>query len=150
MDANALKRFQAQKRLGDAYLARQAAAQQSPTFLSFAEKWQAAQDEALNVAARVYRYNLSRKLRKGYTTGRFATGKAADSLRVRKAHNGHDGNRQSTVYTRDFKQRFWEFGGYNAFTRKFERKEYWRETMMESGQELAAAFHETFSRQLGA
>ena len=121
----------------------------SKTFLDFAPKFVFAIEEGLLSSADTYRDALSAKLANGYTTGHFTTGKAAESVKIRNPRVAQDGMGVD-VYTTDFKQRMWEFGAFNAFTRQYERKEFWRETLEEQGPAMTQAFHKAFTQALGA
>lgn len=123
--------------------------QNSATFQRFAGHFGVAMALGLGAAAETYRSALAAKLARGYTTGRFTTGDAAGSLKIGQAGT-IDGVPAISVSTADFKQRIWEFGAFNAFTRRYERKEYWRETLLEEGAVMSLAFHRAFTQALGA
>lgn len=121
----------------------------SKTFQNFSPRFVFAIEEGLLACADTYRSALTDKLDDGYTSGDFVTGKAAESVKIRGPYVDTGGARVE-VYTTDFKQRFWEFGAFNAFTRQYERKEFWRETLNEQGPSMAQSFHSAFTRALGA
>lgn len=119
------------------------------TFRKFTSTWDEAMHEGLDEAAFHYRGALRSKLREGYTTGDYVTGKMARSLKVERAHV-RDGVHEANVYSKDFRAGIWEFGAWNAFTRKFERVEHWRHTLEEEGSAMSEAFHRAFTKALGA
>lgn len=121
----------------------------SATFHQFAGAWGVALTLGLGAAAEAYRAPLAAKLEQGYTTGDYTTGKGAKSLRIARPTQGPDGP-EVTVFTNDFKQRIWEYGAFNAFTRRYERREFWRETLNEQGPAMSAAFHRVFTQALQA
>lgn len=119
------------------------------TFKQFEARFDVALIIGLGAAAEVYRNALAAKLQQGYTTGKYASGEAAESLKIRRIRMGDHGP-ETSVYTTDFKQRMWEFGAFNAFTRKYERVEHWRLTLEEQGRAMAQAFHGAFTQQIAA
>lgn len=129
----------------------QKSSENSQTFVQFASRWQFAVEEALDAAADVYRDAITHKLARGYTTGAFVTGEAAEKVKLRAARfQRNAGQFEARVYTTDFRAGLWEFGAYNAFTRRFERVEHWRTTMEEQGPAMTQAFHKAFTATLGA
>lgn len=128
--------------------------EQSQTFLNFASQWSVALDAGLVAAAEVYEEAVKARLSRGYTSGDFAGetrfGKTvAGSVTHRKPKFTRDGVRYVPVGTNNFIARMWEFGHQNRFTRHYERVEHWRLAMMESGTEMASAFHDVFDTVLG-
>jgi hypothetical protein len=124
--------------------------EQSPTFLAFAEKWPRALDAGLVAAAEILRDAVRDDLIDGYTTGKFTSGDAAKKVKTKAPKTGQDGNRYVAVGTDDFKQRIWEFGAFNAFTRQYERVEVYRMAAEKTGPQLAQVFHQEFNRVLNA
>lgn len=122
---------------------------QSQTYQNFEPRWGLALVLGLAAAAGWYQSALTVKLAQGYTTGRFVSGKAAKSIKIRRPQMGPDGP-EASVYTNDFKQRMWEFGSFNAFTRRYERTPHWQETLDEQRQGMARAFAQAFNGALRA
>lgn len=120
------------------------------TFVQFVSRWQFAVEEGLDAAGDIFRDALTHKLMRGYTSGKFVTGKAAESVKLKPARVTRQGETETRVFTKDFRAGLWEFGAYNAFTRKFERVEYWRMTLEEQGTAMTQAFHKAFTNALGA
>ena len=94
-------------------------------------------DEALKAMGEQYRGEVSSRLRRGYRTGQFVTGKAAGSVKVSEPRTIR-GDRVVHVYSSDFRLRLWEFGHQNRWTRRFEREPHWRAAAVALGQDLAA------------
>ena len=108
-------------------------------------------DAGLDAAASVYDEAVKARLAGGYTSGHFVGHHAksvVDSVRHTKPFNDQNGNRSVSSGSNDFRTKLWEFGHHNAFTRRFERVEHFREAMDEAGPEMAKAFHEVFSAAL--
>jgi hypothetical protein len=122
----------------------------SPTFLQFAVRWQAAMDAGLIAAAEVFMGQVKAHLARGYTTGAFTTGAAAESVRRTEPFTDSDGERAIRVGTDDMMQLYWELGGMNAYTRKFERVEHWRNAYEEAAPAMATAFQSAFMKALGS
>jgi hypothetical protein len=123
------------------------ASENSPTFKGFTEKWQLAIDAGLGAAAIVARNVVRNKLARGYTTGKYARGRAARAVRVGRPWTGKQkGDRIVRVYARDFKQRFWEYGAF--INGKFQRVTHWEDTTKEAGEAMARAFHQGFRARL--
>lgn len=165
IDADEINRLQ--RRLGEAYRARQAEAQ-SPTFLGFAERWQQAQDAGLKQAAIVARDAVRIRLRMGYTHGNDVTGASAAAVKAGSPTTSRSkGHRYVRVYAKDFKQIFWEYGWFWTPNRRqlagstrrdrraraklsgrFFRVSHWADAARDSGPVMAKAFHQAFDATL--
>ena len=112
----------------------------TPEFARFREAWDDGVPRGLVAAALLYQGALRPKLQRGYTSGDFTQGIQAAAVQVGVPERGPDGDWGITVGTNEMISLYWEMGHQNLFTRKYERVEYWRETMDEQGDAMAAAF----------
>jgi hypothetical protein len=119
----------------------------SPAFEQFRGKYEKAVDSGIIAAGYVYRNAVVQRLSQGYTTGDFVTPNVALTVTVTPVFS-RGGVRMLLVGTNVDYAAFWEFGHFNLFTGRYERVEHWREAMMETGPEQAAAFARTFKRIL--
>lgn len=112
----------------------------SPEFAAFQARFNQATDASLVAAATVFHGAIREKLQRGYTTGNFVTGATASSVvQDPEPYDGPAG-RQISVGTPELVALYWELGHHNILTRKFERVEYWRDTLVEKRDEMAAMF----------
>jgi hypothetical protein len=123
-------------------------AEHSADFLAFRERFPAAIDAALIAAGDEYKSAVQAKLSGGETTGAFTTGEGARAVE-RSDPYSLDSDRAVSVGTDDEKQRYWELGAFNAFTRRFERVEHWRNALVQSLPQIGEAFRRTFVATLG-
>ncbi len=118
---------------------------QSPEFLAFASRFRQAIDNGLVAAAYVYRNSVVEKLTQGYTSGAFVTPHVALTVGVSAAMD-LDGSRVVLVGTDVMYALYWEAGHMNIFTRRYERVEHWRLSLLETGPAQFAAFGRQFAR----
>lgn len=123
---------------------------QSDRFLAFQPRFLGAVDAGLTAAASVYETEVRSRLARGYTTGAFTDGEAAESVERSEPYMDAHGTRAIAVGTDDEMQRYWELGGRNAYTRRFERVEHWRESMMDVGPDMAGALRTAMIEALEA
>lgn len=126
--------------------------EQSATFEQFVSQWAVAMDAGLTAAAEVYVEGVVAKLAAGYTSGAFvgqSRRPVAETVRVSKPYT-RDGVRHVNAGSNDPQTGWWEFGHQNLFTRRFERVEHFRNTVDETGPQMAKSFHDVFSAVLGA
>lgn len=119
----------------------------TPEFERFQRAFEAGVPEALTAAALLYQAALRPKLQRGYTSGNFTQGIQAAAVQVTPPELV-DGDAQVTVGTNELVSLYWEMGHQNLFTRKYERVEYWRETMEELAPAMAEQFGVTLSTRL--
>ena len=87
------------------------------------------------------------RLRKGFTTGRFATSYSADHVQISQPTRW-GGGWEVSVGT-DLKSNVaWEMGAINLFTRRYERVEIWRPIAFNNRDRAAEAFARTFKRAM--
>ena len=94
-------------------------------------------DEALKQMGEAYRAAVEARLRRGYKSGTFVTGKTAGSVKVSEPVSIR-GDRVVHVFSKDFKTRLWEFGHRNRWTGLWERVPVWRPIAVDMGQELGS------------
>lgn len=93
----------------------------------------------LVAAALQYQAQLRPKLQRGYTSGNFTQGIQAAAVQVSDVERRGDRWRV-VVGTNEMISLYWEMGHQNLFTRRYERVEYWRETMVEETPAMHALF----------
>lgn len=96
-------------------------------------------DAGLKAAAAVLEDEVKRDLKDGFTSGRFTSGESERSV----DHSAPDANTQGRfilVGTDEIHNIFWELGGYNAYTRQFERQEVWMPAALRTQKQQLAAF----------
>lgn len=122
----------------------------SDVFDAFLVRYRAAIDAGLVAAAATYQAAVRAKLEQGYTSGAFTSGASARNVLVGVPVDGRAGRagREIHVGTEERRQAYWELGGYNAFTRHFERVEHWRNALMESGPSVVASFRAAATQTL--
>ena len=102
--------------------------------------------EGLNEAAQIYTNNMKRALRGGFTSGDFVTGNLMNSVtRTSVTENGND--LEVKVGTNVPYAVYWEVGHHNIYTRKFEREERWRPTLLSSMASMRDAIRNAFGRK---
>jgi len=103
-----------------------------------------AQDAALIAVGVAYQNRMKRALTGGYTSGDFVTGLSRNSVARTAPHDGPGGVRQVVVGTKLLYNLFWEVGHVNLFTRRFERVEKWRPTLLDSRADLQREYARVF------
>lgn len=101
-------------------------------------------DQMIVAMADTYAAKVEERLKSGYKSGTFVTGKVAGSVKVGNPTTVR-GTRMVMVYTTDFKARLWEFGHRNRYTRQFERVPVWRPIAVSENQTIAAAGLNSFT-----
>jgi hypothetical protein len=97
-------------------------------------------DAALLAAVAIPMAGTKADLARGFTTGDSTSGKSADSVKRTEVRGFYENGRYVSYGTSLFYHRFWTFGGFNAFTRQFERVDKWTPHFYENrGPMLAAA-----------
>lgn len=119
----------------------------TPEFAAFKQRYDDATSAGLVAAAALYQGALRRKLLRGYLTGKFVTGATASSVQMGEPFQGPRG-RAIVVGSNELVAMYWELGHFNIFTRKYERVEYWRETLGLMGAAMAAVMGSTMSAVL--
>lgn len=114
----------------------------TPEFAAFKARFGQATLAGLVAAAAHYQGALRPKLQRGYTSGAFVTGATASSVQMTAPYEGVNGP-EIVVGTNELVAMYWELGHHNLFTRKYERVEYWRETLGLEGAAMAAAMGST-------
>lgn len=117
-----------------------------------------AEKAGLKGAARVLQRAVKRKLRGGYTSGDFTTGRVLNSVMIGPVEDDGRGGLAVAVYS-DLSQdgqggdpnypMYWEFGHFNIFTRRFEHEPRWGPAFHESQEEQVEAFIAAFQRSMG-
>jgi hypothetical protein len=117
-----------------------------------------AEKAGLRASARVLQRAVKRKLRGGYTSGDFTTGRVLNSVRIGPVEDDGRGGLAVAVYS-DLTQDgeagdpnyplYWEFGHFNIFTRRFEHEPRWGPAFHESQEEQVDAFIAAFQRAMG-
>jgi hypothetical protein len=102
---------------------------------------------ALVAAGNVYLGALKPKLQAGYTSGEFTQGIQAAAAQLSEPAF-EEGGWVIVAGTNELVSLFWEIGHQNLFTRRYERVEYWRETLEETQPAMAAAFADEMAAQL--
>lgn len=123
---------------------------QSPEFLAFAARLRQAVDNGLVAAAYVYRNRVVEKLSQGYTSGAFVTPHVALTVEVSPPRDDPERGRSVSVGTNVMYALYWEAGHMNIFTRRYERVEHWRISLLETEAEQFAAFTRVFARAFEA
>ena len=100
----------------------------------------AAQDAGLVAASVLLQNRMKVALRKGYTSGDFITGRSVNAVARTRPHDADGGGRQVEVGTSLLYNLFWEIGHVNRWTRKYERVEKWRPTLLDSRTDLQREF----------
>jgi len=111
------------------------------------EKHRAAQQAGLRASAYIVYNAVKRALAGGYTSGDFVTGNVINSVTIGAVFEeaGIFGVRIGSNVNYAL---FWEVGGWNVFTRKFERVEIWRPALIDTRDEQAAAFARAYKRSM--
>lgn len=100
----------------------------TPEFAAFQQRYRRAIPQGLVAAAALYHGTIRAKLQRGYTTGAYVTGATAASVQMTPPAS--DGDRWTVrVGTPSLVALYWELGHHNVFTKRYERVEYWRETL---------------------
>jgi hypothetical protein len=116
----------------------------TPEFAAFKRRFDDATKAGLVAAAAHYAGAVRQKLLRGYTSGHFVTGATAASVQMGVTYDG-PGGPQIFVGTNELVAMYWEFGHFNIFTRKYERVEYWRETLVSEAPIMARLMGATTS-----
>jgi hypothetical protein len=103
-----------------------------------------AQDAGLVAASVMLQNRMKVALRKGYTSGDFITGRSVNAV-ARTLPHDVPGARQVEVGTSLLYNLFWEIGHVNRWTRKYERVEKWRPTLLDSRSDLQREFSRVFA-----
>lgn len=110
----------------------------TPEFRAFTAQLDKAVPRGLVKAAAIYHGALRRKLQRGYTSGKFTTGNVAASVQMGLPELV-DGHWVMTVGTSLMYALYWEMGHMNVFTHKYEREQYWAETVGLNAAKMNAA-----------
>lgn len=102
--------------------------------------------DGLNDAAQIYYNNMKKALRGGFTSGDFVTGNLINSV-TRTPVESDGTNARVRVGTNILYALFWEVGHHNIYTRRREREERWRPTLMSSLREMQRAIRNAFKRK---
>ena len=117
--------------------------------LTFRQRRDRATEGALRAAAQVMVNGLKDPkpdgLRGGYTSGAFVTGNVLNSVFVTDVQRDL-GGWSIAVATDVMYAVFWEFGHVNIFTRRYEREERWRPTMLRKADEAMDAYQRVYAR----
>jgi hypothetical protein len=100
----------------------------TPEFAAFKRRFDDATKAGLVAAAAHYAGAVRQAAARLYDSGHFVTGATAASVQMGVTYDGPAGLR-SFVGTNELVAMYWELGHFNIFTRKYERVEYWRETL---------------------
>ena len=103
---------------------------------------------ALFAAGQVYRTDVVKRIRKGYTSGAFVTGRSRGSVRV---DSPEDARRDLfgtylRVGTNVPYMLYWELGHVNLYTRQYERMEVWVPAMAATKEAQGRAFARVLNR----
>lgn len=90
---------------------------------------------------------IKRRLRHGFTSGRFVTSASADAVQI-SAPSRWSGGWEVSVGTNLVSNVQWEMGAVNLFTKHYERVEIWRPIAFENRDRAAEAFARTFKRAM--
>jgi hypothetical protein len=114
---------------------------------------QRATDAALRASAQVIVNGLKEKstsggLAEGYTSGAFVTGTLLNSIFISEPFTDAGGKRFRLIGTNLAYAVYWEVGHYNIFTRRYEREERWRPTLLRKYDEAVAAYHRAYALEI--
>ena len=104
-------------------------------------------EDAVRAGGYVYANAVKRKLAGGYTSGDFVTGNTTASVRVTEPQQTAEWV-EVRVGTDLLYNLFWEIGHRNIFTRRFERVEVWRPTLLEERERIRAVILATASARI--
>lgn len=107
----------------------------------------AATDGALKECAEAVQRAIQARTRRGYRTGKFAKGRTAASIQISR-FSTQKGDRTIRVYTKDFIARLWELGHQNAWTKRFERVEHWKNAIIGITALLPDLFRRAYSARM--
>lgn len=109
-----------------------------------------AQDAGLVAASVLLQNRVKVALRKGYTSGDFITGRSVNAVARTLPHDAAAGGRQVEVGTSLLYNLYWELGHVNLFTRRYQRVEKWRPTLLDSRTDLQREYARVFGLVMGA
>lgn len=104
--------------------------------------------KGLIAAAYVASNAVKMRLRGGYTSGAFVTGRVLDSVTRSEPVKTAEGWR-IVVGTNVMYALYWELGHFNLFLKRFVRVEHWRLAMIESRDLQRDAFARVFRQHVG-
>ena len=87
-------------------------------------------------------------LRGGYTTGDFITGTLLNSIFISEPFQGANGTWFVLVGTNLAYALYWEVGHVNLYTRKYERQERWRPTLLRKIDQAVAVYHRAYASEM--
>lgn len=102
-----------------------------------------AQDAGLVAAAVLLQNRVKAALTGGYTSGAFVTGRVRNSV-THTAPHPVPGGRGIEVGTNLLYALYWELGHVNLYTRRYERQERWRPTLLDSRHDIQREFTRVF------
>lgn len=102
----------------------------------------------LLAAAQVLSAAVKKRLSRGYTSGRFVTGRSVDAVQISDIFQlGRSwGIRVGTNFKSNLE---WEVGHFNLFLKRIVRVERWRPAMMDSREAMSKAFARVYIRTMG-
>lgn len=117
------------------------------------ERFKAAHPKAvqagLGAAAQVYAKEVKEYLKRGYSTGDYATGKAAESVVVSEPFQ-EGGEWCVRVGSNDRVTLYWEMGFVHVGSGRFDRVEHWQFALDESGPAMQTAFANAYDAAMQA
>lgn len=123
---------------------------------AFRARKERATEAGLRASAHVIVNGLKEKstsggLAEGYTSGAFVTGTLLNSIFIAPDSGSFvdsGGKRYLLIGTNLAYAVYWEVGHYNIFTRRYEREERWRPTLLRKYDEAVAAYHRAYASQM--
>ena len=103
-----------------------------------------AQDAGLVAAGVLYQNRMKVALRRGYTSGDFITGRSVNAVARTNPSDAPGGGRGVRVGTSLMFNLYWELGHINLFTRRYERVEKWRPTLLDSRADIQREYARVF------
>ena len=114
----------------------------------FRRRHERASKAALIAAALVYENAMKVAVTGGYTSGEFFTGRSRASITHSEPYLIEPLVWAIRVGTNVLYMLFWELGHMNLFTRRFERVEKWRPTLVEQRLNISAKYAEVYQSMM--
>lgn len=109
-----------------------------------------AQDAGLVAAGVLLQNRMKVALRRGYTSGDHITGRSVNAVARTAPHDTAGGGRGVEVGTSLLYNLYWEVGHVNLFTRRYERVEKWRPTLLDARADLQREYARVVALVLAA
>lgn len=116
----------------------------------FRRRHERASKAALIAAALVYENAMKLALTGGYKTGAFVTGRVRSSVTHGEPYPLGPAQWAIRVGTNVLYALFWEIGHINLFTKRYERVEKWRPTLVEQRVHIAQKYSDVYRALMGS